>query len=761
MQQRRTRIGGILGAMAVLAAAWGSAARGAGDGDNSDKKTSDRIRPSAFTAEQLRFYEEKVRPLLESRCWKCHATGRKVKGGLRLDDRDAVLQGGDLGPAVSPDQPDDSLLLRAVRYDELEMPPGGKLPAAEQEILTRWVKDGLPFGHGGSTATSASASTTGGPASPRAIEAARREWSHRPVERPAIPAVKNRAWVRNPIDAFLLARLEAERLRPAEEADRVALIRRLSFDLTGLPPAPEEVDAFLADRSPDAYERLVDRLLESPHYGERWARHWLDLVRYGETNGYERDSAKPFAWRYRDYVIDAFNRDKPYDQFLREQIAGDLIKPRSAEAMIATGYYRLGIWDDEPADRMLARYDVLDGVVSTTGQVFLGMTVNCARCHDHKVDPIPQADYYRLLAFFNDISDQDARNLQGVNDSSGQQIEVMSARERGHRQAYVLLRGNPAMLGPAVGPGIPEVIGARAPSFPTDRAKRLALADWLTDPRNPRTARVMANRLWQYHFGRGIVPTPNDFGKLGEPATHPELLDWLACELVQSGWRIKPMHRMIVLSSAYRMSSRARPEELAADPSNQWFWRFPMRRLTAEEVRDAILSVSGELRTKAGGPSIHPPIPDEVLAGQSVPGQGWPVSTPDESARRSVYVHVKRSLLVPILATHDAADTDSSCPVRYTTTVPTQALGLLNGQFANEQAARLAARLLREAPGDPAGQVTRAIRLTTARTPDADEVRRDVEFLRQLETRPGLDKREALTQYALLVLNANAFLYLD
>ncbi len=540
------------------------------------------------------------------------------------------------------------------------------------------------------------------------------------------------------------------------------MIRRLTFDLTGLPPTPGEVDAFLADRAPGAYERLVDRLLDSPHYGERWARHWLDLVRYGETNGYERDSAKPYAWRYRDYVIDAFNRDKPYDQFLREQIAGDLLEPRSADALIATGFYRLGIWDDEPADRPLARYDVLDGIVSTTGQVVLGMTVNCARCHDHKVDPIPQADYYRLLAFFNDIHDQDARNIQTVKDASGRKIDVMCASERGRQQAHVLLRGSPANLGPAVGPGVPEVIGADVSTFDSDRGKRLALVDWLTDPRNPRTARVMANRLWQYHFGRAIVPTPNDFGKLGEPATHPELLDWLAAELVRNDWRIKPMHRLIVLSSAYRMSSRATPDELAADPSNRWFWRFPMRRLSAEEVRDAILSVSGDLRTKAGGPSVFPPIPREVLAGQSVPGQGWSVSPPDEAARRSVYIHVKRSLIVPILATHDAADTDSSCPVRYTTTVPTQSLGLLNGQFANEQAAGLADRLMHETPnGDPAAMVRRAIRLTTSRSPDADEVRRDVEFLRMLETRAGLDRRAAPAQYALLVLNANAFLYLD
>jgi hypothetical protein len=719
--------------------------------------------PPPFTAAQVRFFEEEVRPILETRCVKCHGGGGKVKGSFRIDSRAAVLKGGELGPAVNLDQPEQSLLLQAIRYEELEMPPGGKLPAGEQAILTRWVQEGLPWGTQPAAPSVAPAPVPTGPASSESIAAAQREWSHRPVVRPPVPSVKDRDRVRNPIDAFLLARLEAERLRPAPEADRVTLIRRLSYDLTGLPPTLEDVDTFLADRAPGAYERLVDRLLASPHYGEHWARHWLDLVRYGETNGYERDSAKPFAWRYRDYVIDAFNRDKPYDHFVREQLAGDEMSPGSAEALIATGFYRLGIWDDEPADRPLARYDVLDGVVSTTGQVFLGMTINCARCHDHKVDPIPQADYYRLLAFFNDVTDQNGKNLKvlGTGPGSAGRIEVMCVAEHRRGPAHVLLRGNPALLGPEVGPGVPAVLGRGAPAFSRDRGKRRALADWLTDPRNPRSARVMANRLWQYHFGRGLVPTPNDFGKLGEPATHPELLDWLAAELVSGGWRLKPMHRLIVLSAAYRMSSRSTPAELAADPSDRWFWRFPMRRLAAEEVRDAILSVSGELRLKAGGPSVYPPIPPEVLAGQSVPGQGWPVSPPEEAARRSVYVHIKRSLQVPILATHDAADTDSSCPVRYTTTVPTQALGLLNGTFANEQAAHLADRLRREAPGDPSAQVRRAIRLTASREPGPDEVCRDVAFLRTLRDRAGLDERAALTQYALLALNANAFVYID
>jgi hypothetical protein len=715
---------------------------------------------SPFTPEQVAFFETKVRPILKARCLKCHGEGPKVKGGLRLDSREAVLRGGELGAAVSLSVPKDSRLLQAIRYEELEMPPSGKLPAGEIEILTQWVKQGVAW-----TALPETASSSTAPVKAAAVVKPKpvpvSNWSLRPVARPPVPAVNHRIWCRNPVDSFLLARLEAEHLQPAPEADRVTLIRRLTYDLTGLPPTPDQVDAFVTDRVDDAYLRLVDRLLESPHYGEKWGRHWLDLVRYAETNGYERDSAKPFAWRYRDYVVDAFNSDKPYDQFIREQLAGDEVDPTSATAMTATGFYRLGIWDDEPADRPLARYDGLDGIISTTGQVLLGMTINCARCHNHKVDPIPQTDYYRLLAFFQDIVDPDGKNIKKVAGRSGSRIEVMCVAERGQRETHVLLRGNPNVPGEKVEPGVPEVLSAAAPTFVSGPGKRRALADWLADRQNPRTARVMANRIWQYHFGRGIVPTPNDFGGLGEPATHPELLDWLAAELMDGGWHLKRMHRLILLSSAYRMASLGSKVELAADPANRWYWRFPMRRLTAEEVRDSILAVSGTLNVKAAGPSVFPPIPREVMAGQSVPGQGWSTSPPAEAARRSVYVHIKRSLLVPIMATHDAADTDFSCPVRYTTTVPTQALGLLNGAFSNEQAVIFAARLSREAPGDLAGQVRMAIRLTTSREPSDKEVCKDVAFIKQLIMQSYLDAKIALNQYCLMVLNSNAFLYLD
>ncbi len=688
-------------------------------------------------------------------------------------------------------------------------------------------------------------------------EAAKRYWAYQPIRRPAVPEVARRDWPRNPIDAFILTKLEAKGLAPAEPADRIALIRRVTYDLIGLPPTPSEVDAFVSDKSPDAYEKLLDRMLASPHYGEKWGRHWLDLVRFAETNGYERDGPKPFAWRFRDYVIRSFNADKPFDRFVREQLAGDEIPGENPDALIAVGYYRLGIWDDEPVDPKQSRYDEMDDWVATTSQVFLGMTMNCARCHEHKIDPIPHADYYRMLAFFQDIrhysNTRDVRSAFNLRDITSPEkrktyeaelkqreadiervtalmtviedeaIRKMPAEEQraaegndrpqvvrkvpqfldADRKAdyaklkrrlddlkkrpmpsqelalsvnrcdatppetFVLARGNAHSPAARVQPGFPSVLGVADPSIPppakgqTSSGRRTVLANWIASPDNPLTARVMANRLWQYHFGRGIVASANDFGKFGTAPTHPELLDWLAREFVEGGWTLKRMHKLIMTSATYRQSSRGNDDGLKLDPSNNMLWRFPMRRLTAEEVRDSFLAVSGSLNDKMFGPSIHPPIPRAVLAGQSRPGEGWPTSPPSEANRRSVYVHIKRSLLVPILSQHDQADTDSSCPVRYTTTVPTQALGMLNGEFSNEQATAFAKRLELESPGDLPAQIRRAIRLTTARSPSDAEVAKDAAFVRELIAHEKLSPAAALRQYCLLALNTNEFLYLD
>jgi hypothetical protein len=707
-------------------------------------------------SEASAFFDKQVLPILKANCFKCHGEG-KMRGGLSLASRAGLIKGGDLGPVISWDQPEESLLLKAISYKgDLQMPPGSKLTEKEIDILTRWVKSGAPYPAAGAVAA------TPGSKGLEVTAQDRDYWAYRPVQRPHIPPVQNKDWLRNPIDAFILAKLEAKGLSPASPADRLALARRLHYNLIGLPPAPEDLDTFVNDNAADAYERLIDRLLASPHYGEKWARHWLDLVRYAETNGFEFDQPKPFVWRYRDYVIAALNQDKAYDQFVREQIAGDLLDVVNPETLVATGYYRLGQWDSGAADRLLQRYDVLDGIVSTTGQVFLGMSLGCVRCHDHKKDPIPHRDYYRFLAFFHNISEmggrKSTRRIAAFKDGPG--MEVLCVAERGQNPTHILLRGNPRAHGERVEAGLPEVLSAVSVSTASSGG-RLALARWLTDPANPLTARVMVNRLWQHHFGRGIVPTPNDFGKLGDPPAHPELLDWLASEFVAGGWKIKPIQRLILTSSAYRMSSKANDRALRIDPANTLLWRFNMRRQTAEEVRDSMLAVSGRLNLKMGGPSIYPPLPKEVLASQARPGRGWQASEPEEAARRSVYVHIKRSLLVPILALFDVADTDASCPVRFTTTVPTQALGLLNGAFSNEQAAALARRLSQEAPQDLEAQVRRAIRLTVGLQPSMDEVNKDVGFIRVLQQQNQLPEAEALRLYCLMLVNANEFLYLD
>jgi mono/diheme cytochrome c family protein len=951
----------------------------------------------APTEEQARFFEAKVRPVLAEQCAKCHGPD-KQKSGLRVDSRAALLEGGDSGPAVVPGKPAESRLIAAVRHDDdaPKMPPSRTLPSEQVADLARWVEMGAPWPKGDAHGALGPAPRRG---ELRVTDKDRAHWAFQPVRRPRTAAVRDRGWAANPIDAFLLASLEAKGLRPNPDAAKHELIRRATYDLTGLPPTPEEVAAFLADGRPDAYERLVDRLLASPHYGEKWGRHWLDLVRFAETNSYERDNPKPNAWRYRDYVIQSLNADKPFDRFTREQLAGDELPDGGAEGLVATGYYRLGIWDDEPTDRDQARYDGLDDVVATTGQVFLGLTIDCARCHDHKIDPIPQKDYYRLLAFFQNINhyrnggptdeapladrprDEGARRarllalerkqdevraalaeieeqfrrrhessqggearradlddlryrfyrdtwdhlpdfaalkpeesgdlprglfdlaprsrddafgfvfegtllipsdggytfyldsddgsrlivadkavieydgihglgqersatvtltagrvpvrLEYFQHSRGLGLNVawsgpgfsrraLSASERapaaidvaalirtdGVRvlgadrfaryrelrrelealkrqesagemalcvteagpaapETFVLLRGNPHTPGDRVEPGFPQVLGARGPIIPTPApsarttGRRTALADWIASPDNPLTARVIANRVWQHHFGRGIVRSPNNFGLQGDAPTHPELLDWLASELVARGWRLKPLHRLIMTSRAYRMSSRGDAEGLAKDPMNDRFWRFDMRRLTAEEVRDSVLAISGSFSPKMYGPGVYPELPAEVLASQSMPGKGWGRSSPEDQGRRSVYVHVKRSLLMPILEGFDLAETDRSSPVRFSTTQPTQALAMLNGDFLNAQAVILADRLRREAGDDVAAQVRLALRLATAREPGPAEVRRGVALVESLRTRAGLAPDSARKALALMALNLNEFLYLD
>jgi len=612
--------------------------------------------------------------------------------------------------------------------------------------------------------------------------------------------------------------------------------------VTGLPPTAAEMQDFLADDSADAWEDVVDRLLASPHYGEHQARHWLDLVRYAETNSFERDGVKPNVWRYRDYVIRSFNDDKPYDRFVIEQLAGDELPDPSAEDLVATGYYRLGLWDDEPADKLQARYDWLDDIVSTTGQVFLGLTINCARCHDHKIDPVSQRDYYAMLAFFDNITPMGDRHMnpafierplppgQGTladAEHHAQEIErrrteaqsninaikrrikehgeqalddlartdlaawkelvaKLDAEKRDQPKAlvvtefgskppetFVLYRGNPhAEPEPEnrVEPAFPKILTSMSPKIEPpvpgrSTGRRMALARWIASPDNPLTARVIANRIWQQAFGRGIVRSASNFGLMGDPPTQRDLLDWLAAELVSNGWRLKALHKTILMSRAYRAASSGVPESLAKDPLNDTFWRFDMRRLTAEELRDSIHVASGAFNPKMFGPSMFPDMPKEVLATQSKPGDGWGTSTPEEQARRSIYIHAKRSLITPILADFDVADPDTSCPVRFVTTQPTQALGMMNGEFLHAQARVFAARVRNEAGGTNADQtaamVRRAIELALVRPATDDEVARGVSLIDDLEAKDGVGPGRALELYCLMILNLNEFAYLD
>ena len=806
------------------------------------------------TEKQQDFFRRQVQPILKVHCFKCHGPQSSAKGKLHLVSRALVLKGGESGPAVSTDDPAESLLLQAVNHDGLEMPPKKKLPQAQIDILTRWVEMGVPF------APELEQQVVDEEGPPQVTDAARQFWSFRPLQQPAPPRVRTKAWGRSPIDAFILARLEKEGLKPASPAEKTQLLRRAHYDLVGLPPSPQAVADFLADDSEEAFANVVDQLLESPQYGERWARHWLDLVRYAESNSYERDGPKPFVWRYRDYVIQSLNDDKPYSQFMREQVAGDELAEVTPDSMIATGYYRLGIWQDEPVDRVQELYEDLDDIVSTTGQVFLGLTLNCCRCHDHKLDPIPQRDYYRFMAFFHGINrygirggntvadfslreianEEQKRKSQAVIEEHNRKVQQLDGTiadfeklvigdfqpvekqdfqdERNKiplvkkrvgtvikeqqfqqyvmlkgeqkklrnfkppalgqalviteigpkpRETFILARGNAHAPGDPVEPGFPQVLSFPDPQIqpPAEGARtsnrRLALANWLADPANPLTARVMMNRVWQYHFGRGIVRSTNNFGYQGVAPTHPELLDWLAADFIDGGWKLKRMHRQIMLSSAYRMSSAADKKGLQKDPTNNLFWRFDMRRLEAEEIRDSVLAVNGSLNPKMYGPSIYPVIPREVLHGQSRPGADWGNSSPQERARRSIYIHIKRSLVVPMIAAFDGPDPDATCPVRFVTTQPTQALGMLNSDYFNEQARVFAGFLRSRVPGDLPGQVRLALSRALQRIPTEEEVQRGVKLTGMLQQHEGVDASKALDLYCLMVLNLNEFIYLD
>jgi hypothetical protein len=613
-------------------------------------------------------------------------------------------------------------------------------------------------------------------------------WALRPVGAPVPPAARDAGWARNPIDAFVRRRLEREGLRPAPEAGRLTLLRRAYFDLVGLPPPPEEVERFLGDERHDAYDRLVDRLLADPRYGERWGRHWLDVARYADTSGFEADHTYPSAWRYRDYVIRSWNAGKPFDRFIHEQVAGDELWPEEREARAATALYCVGPALQESA--MIGEqleYEWLTDATDTTGAAFLGMTFGCARCHDHKYDPIRQRDYFALQAVFaaSDRPFPAKIRLSRIKAQNGllsdapvsQQLlddprcTVHTEEQTGfhlfHRAEpltiHRLHRGELAKPREEVAPAFPDALGqtgeaelaAAGPGM-----RRAALARWLTASQNPLTARVLVNRVWGWHFGAALVRTPGDFGAQGEPPTHPELLDWLARDLMEHGWSVKRLQRLILTSSTYRMSSQESGSGLVADPENRWLWHFPRRRLEGEAVRDALLACSGQLNARPFGPPVVPSLDKEELTGLFDAKGKWPVTKDRaEHDRRSVYVLVRRTFFHPLFSAFDPPEVMTSCPRRQQTVVPTQALALLNGPLAQAQADAFARRLWHEARADPERALERGWLLAFGRPISRGERAHAQAFLKQRSA--ATSRQEAVAELCLALFNANEFVYVD
>jgi hypothetical protein len=692
------------------------------------------------------FFEKKIRPLLSANCFECHSA-RKQRGGLRLDSRAALLAGGDTGPVIVPGRPEASLLLKAVHYkDDLRMPPKSQLGPEDVAALTTWVKLGAPWPE-----VAAEVRVVAKDSGFRITPKDRAFWSFQPVAALPMPAVRAAAWPKTSIDHFILARLEANQLRPNEPADRRTLIRRATFDLTGLPPTADEVNAFLADPSPDAFARVVDRLLMSPHYGERWARHWLDIARYGEDQAHTFQARKyPQGYRYRDWLIRAFNDDMPYDRFVMEQIAADLLdEPGRLERLPALGFFALGpVYYGDPK-----RLDQYDDRIDTLTRGFLGLTVACARCHDHKFDPIATKDYYSLAGIiasteYVEVSLERGKEGQVIPPNPNAKGEKKNAPPKGPflhalRDAAtpvtmrVHIRGNPTTLGEEAPHHFLSILaGDSAPTF-TQGSGRLELARAIARKDNPLTARVMVNRIWEHHFGRGLVRTPSNFGALGERPTHPELLDHLAMRLVASGWSIKQLHRDIMLSATYQMSSRpdARGQEVDAD--NKLLWHVPRRRLEVEAWRDAMLAAAGTLDRTVGGPS------SDLNAA--------------DNRRRTLYGAVSRNELNPLLRLFDFPDPNITSATRTVTTVPLQQLFVLNSEFMIRNARALAARLTAQTGANDADRIRDAFLLLYGRPVTDRELQLGLAFLGHMEP-SGLTRWD---QYAQVLLSANEFMFVD
>jgi hypothetical protein len=863
-------------------------------------------------------FEKDIRPILKAHCFDCHGEGEKLKGGVDLRLRRLMLTGGDNGPVIVPGKPDKSLLFNMVESGE--MPRREKKLTTEQiALIKKWIASGAHVARAEPAEIGKGSGIT---------DEERAFWSFQPIRRPAMPKTKAKDRVRTPIDAFLVSALAKKKLGFSPDAERITLLRRATFDLTGLPPTPEEVEAFVADTAPDAYEKLIDRLLDSPHYGERWGRHWLDVAGYADSDGYsDADPPRPYAYKFRDYVIASFNSDKPFDRFITEQIAGDelarvtrdnpqsaLADPQLRQLLIATGFLRMGADGTATpavADPDAVRNQVVADTIKIVSTSLLGLSVGCAQCHDHRYDPIPQTDYYRLRAVVepaydwknwrtpeqrlvslytetdrknaNEVeaeakklsADKDAKQKQYIDEALTKHLEKFEAPLRGELRAaydtpadkrsaeqkklladnpsvninagvlyqynqkaaddlkamdakiaeirarkppedfitvltepagklpvtHVFHRGDPRQPKETVAPGGLSVLAPagecielpeKNAELPTS-GRRLAFAQWLTGADNPLVARVLVNRVWLQHFGRGLVGTPSDFGTMGERPTHPELLDWLARDFMDNGWRLKRLHKLIMTSTAYRQSSLRHAGRVSDDPENLLYWRKPVQRLDAEALRDSILAVSGALNERMSGLAVpvRPDVHGQIVVGvdKTEGDNKMPVDVPlkGEEFRRSVYVQVRRSRPLAMLHAFDAPVMEVNCEKRQSSTVATQSLMLMNSQFILDQATRFARRLQAEAGTGRAQQIARAWQLAFSRPPSATELADALTFISEqvdyLQSKAEEEKKaddekakkdekkkagaklepdlQALTNLCQALLSANEFLYVD
>jgi mono/diheme cytochrome c family protein len=776
------------------------------------------------SAEQVQFFEARVRPILVEHCFKCHGP-EKQWSNFRLDSRAALLTGGDFGAGAVPGKPSESLLIKAVRQvdDELSMPPKAKLTDRQIADLEKWIEQGLAYPESGSEKS-------------RYRDAS--HWAFQALTDPPVPEVRNIAWTQNSLDHFILAKLEAAGMQPAPQADRRTLIRRATFDLTGLPPAPADVDAFVRDDRPDAFAQLVDRLLASTAYGERWGRHWLDIARYADSNGLDENIAHGNAWRYRDYVVDSFNNDKPFRQFAEEQLAGDLLPALNnevrAEQLIATGLLSIGPKVLAEPDEAKMKMDIVDEQLDTVGKVFMGLTLGCARCHDHKFDPINATDYYGLAGVFkstlsmdsfkkiarwheNELPDPVAVTTQKAHAEQvalkQQQLEQLIARADGAVRAVakpeeklpapleplypadiktqleklrselaaleksmpelptamgvsdghvvdvaVHVRGSHLKLGEVVARRVPTIFKTiPAPTFPSNQSGRLELARWLTDERHPLTYRVIVNRVWRWHFGKGLVRTPDNFGMLGEAPTHPDMLDWLTARFIARGTSLKELHRLIMLSSTYQQSSRSSHE--AADPENRYWGRAEVRRLEAEAVRDALLAAAGELDRTRGGSLL------QVKNREFFFDHTSQDKTSYSSRRRSLYLPVVRNNIYDLFQLLDYPDAAVTSGDRATTTIAPQALLMLNSELVLQSSAQLAARVFISGNSDEA-RIEWLYAQCYGRAATTDEIASGKHFLESADrlfstsqADATLRRRLAWTALCQSVLAANEFVY--